>query len=76
MSIVRRSQLNKCMAEFMNTKLSFKDMSRLQRITCTKVLRGAMETRMGILLQSELQKSLDDIAGSGSVTADDYDTEY
>jgi len=70
------SQLNKCMAEFMNTKLSFKDMSRLQRITCTKVLRGAMETRMGILLQSELQKSLDDIAGSGSVTADDYDTEY
>jgi len=60
------SQLNKCMAEFMNTKLSFKDMSRLQRITCTKVLRGAMESRMGLLLQSELQKSLDDIAGSGS----------
>ena len=39
-------------------------------------VEGVMETRMGILLQSELQKSLDDIAGSGSVTADDYDTEY
>ena len=61
------------MAEFMNTKLSFKDMSRLQRITCTKVLRGAMETRMGLLLQSELQKSLDDIAGSGLVSDDNYE---
>ena len=59
-----RSQLNKCMAQFMNTKLKFSDLNRLQRISCTKELRTQMEERMGELLQSELQKSLDNIAGA------------
>ena len=56
-----RSQLNKCMAEFMNGKLKFSEMSRLQRISCTKELRNAMETRMGGLLKAELEKSLNEI---------------
>jgi len=55
------SQLNKCMAEFMNGKLKFSEMSRLQRISCTKELRNAMETRMGGLLKAELEKSLNEI---------------
>eukprot|EP00092_Neocalanus_flemingeri_P032486 GFUD01035332.1.p1 GENE.GFUD01035332.1~~GFUD01035332.1.p1 ORF type:complete len:621 (-),score=246.52 GFUD01035332.1:464-2326(-) len=55
------SQLNKCMAEFMNGKLKFSEMSRLQRISCTKELRNAMESRMGKLLQFELEKSLNEI---------------
>jgi len=55
------STLNKCMAEFMNGKLKFSEMSRLQRISCTKELRNAMETRMGKLLQFELEKSLNEI---------------
>lgn len=54
-------QLNKCMAEFMNGKLKFSEMSRLQRISCTKELRNAMESRMGKLLQFELEKSLNEI---------------
>ena len=52
------------MAQFMNTKLKFSDLNRLQRISCTKELRTQMEERMGELLQSELQKSLDNIAGA------------
>ena len=32
-----RSQLNKCMAEFMNGKLDFANLSRIKRINCTKV---------------------------------------
>ena len=56
-----RTQLNKCMAEFMNGKLKFSEMSRLQRISCTKELRNAMESRMGKLLQFELEKSLNEI---------------
>merc|ERR1719339_215569 len=55
------TQLNKCMAEFMNGKLKFSEMSRLQRISCTKELRNAMESRMGKLLQFELKKSLNEI---------------
>jgi len=55
------SQLNKCMAEFMNSKLKFSEMSRLQRISCTKELRNAMESRMGGLLKMELEKSLNEI---------------
>jgi len=55
------STLNKCMAEFMNGKLKFSEMSRLQRISCTKELRNAMEKRMGKLLQFELEKSLNEI---------------
>lgn len=55
------TQLNKCMAEFMNGKLKFSEMSRLQRISCTKELRNAMESRMGKLLQFELEKSLNEI---------------
>jgi len=55
------AQLNKCMAEFMNGKLKFSEMSRLQRISCTKELRNAMESRMGGLLKMELEKSLNEI---------------
>merc|ERR1719341_1080735 len=55
------TQLNKCMAEFMNGKLKFSEMSRLQRISCTKELRNAMESRTGKLLQFELEKSLNEI---------------
>ena len=49
------------MAEFMNQKLKFADLSRLQRISCTKGLRNSMESRMSELLKSELEKSLNDI---------------
>ena len=59
---VYMSQLNKCMAQFMNPKTKFSDLSRLQRISCTKEMRTAMEERMGDLLETELQKSLDNIA--------------
>ena len=45
--------MNKCMAEFMNGKLKFSEMSRLQRISCTKELRSSMENRIGKLLQAE-----------------------
>eukprot|EP00092_Neocalanus_flemingeri_P045096 GFUD01050237.1.p1 GENE.GFUD01050237.1~~GFUD01050237.1.p1 ORF type:complete len:620 (+),score=241.14 GFUD01050237.1:78-1937(+) len=63
------SQLNKCMAEFMNGKLKFSEMSRLQRISCTKELRNAMESRMGKLLQFELEKSLNEIETDSGVQA-------
>ena len=56
-----RTKLTKCMAEFMNGKLKFSEMSRLERITCTKELRNAMEMRMGRLLQAELEQSLNEI---------------
>ena len=56
-----RTQLTKCMAEFMNGKLKFSEMSRLERISCTKELRNAMEMRMGRLLQAELEQSLTEI---------------
>jgi len=53
--------LNTCMAEFMNGKLKFTEMSRNDRIRCTKKLRTAMETRKGELLEKELEKSLNEI---------------
>ena len=56
-----RPQLNKCMAQFMNAKLKFGEMSRLQRISCTKELRTVMESRMSKLLQFELENSLNEI---------------
>ena len=59
--LITRPQLNKCMAEFMNGKLKFSEMSRLQRISCTKVLRTAMESRKAELLKVELEKSLNEI---------------
>ena len=49
------------MAEFMNSKTNFSEMSRLVRIECTKGLRNKMEDRLAILLKSELEKSLDEI---------------
>ena len=50
-------------SHFMDTsRLSkFQDLSRTQRIACTKDLRTAMEDRMSSLLEVELQKSLNDI---------------
>jgi len=58
-------QLNKCMGEFMNGKLKFKEMNRIQRISCTKVMRNKMEDRMSELLSFELDKSLNEIQGAG-----------
>merc|ERR1712025_930480 len=55
------TQLNTCMAQFMNTKRKFTDMSRLDRISCTKELRNNMETRMADLLKTELENSLNEI---------------
>jgi hypothetical protein len=34
---VHRSELNKCMAVFMNSKLKFTQMTRVERLSCTKV---------------------------------------
>jgi hypothetical protein len=60
------SDLNKCMAQFMNPKLIFADMSRIERITCTKEIRNKMETQMIKLLQFEVTSSLDKIQIDGS----------
>ena len=71
------------MAEFMNGKLKFGELSRGQRIGCTKVregrrrgrrsllqgLRNLMETRMSALLSSELDKSLAQIQDNQEVEA-------
>jgi len=59
-------QLNKCMAQFMNRDLKFSEMSRRERITCTKGLRDTMEDRMAKLLQRELEKNLNEIQGESS----------
>merc|ERR1719282_992641 len=65
------TQLNTCMAQFMNTKRKFTDMSRLDRISCTKELRNSIETRMADLLKTELENSLNEIdtgdGGSGEI---------
>lgn len=53
--------LQKCMIEFMNPKVKFSEMSRLQRISCIKGLRNMMEDRTAALLQAELEKSLSSI---------------
>jgi len=55
-------QLNQCMKDFLDTKVQFSKMSRLQRISCIKVLRNSMEDRSAKLLQYELEKSLSGIS--------------
>jgi len=56
-------QVNRCMAEFMNRNLKFSQMSRSQRMSCTKNLRDSMEERMAELLQREVEKSLNGFEG-------------
>ena len=57
-----RIQLNECMTEFMAlTEEEFGYLSRLGRISCTKQLRTMMGQRMGVLLSSEVNRSLTDI---------------
>jgi len=48
-------QLNRCMAQFMNKNIQFSNMSRIQRISCTKEMRKTMEERVAKLLQKELE---------------------
>merc|ERR1711935_652877 len=47
--------------EFLSPKVKFSEMSRIQRISCIKGLRNAMEDRSARLLQFELEKSLSGI---------------
>ena len=57
-----RIQLNECMTDFMAlTEEDFGYLSRLERISCTKQLRTMMGQRMGVLLSSEVNRSLTDI---------------
>jgi len=60
-------QLNQCMKDFLDTKVQFSKMSRLQRISCIKVLRNSMEDRSAKLLQYELEKSLSGISNQNDV---------
>ena len=62
-----RTQLSKCMAEFMSGKVKFSKLSRLERISCSRTLRNIMEVRMNWLLRTELENSLDDISGADFV---------
>lgn len=39
-----RPQLTKCMIEFMNPKVKFTEMTRLQRISCIKVRMDVLVT--------------------------------
>jgi len=58
-------QLNQCMTDFMAlSEEDFGYLSRLGRISCTKQLRTMMGQRMGILLSSEVNRSLTDITTS------------
>jgi len=59
--------LNKCMIDFMNTKLKFTQMTRLERITCTKSLRTSMDARRSELLSQELEKSINEIGEDDEV---------
>lgn len=57
------SSATRCMSLFMNSKLKFKEMSRLQRITCTKNLKIQMEDRRSELLSKELENSINQFEG-------------
>jgi len=54
------------MIEFMSPRVKFSEMSRQDRIQCTKNLRTTMETRMADLLRVELENSLNDIGPEAS----------
>ena len=64
---IPRTQLSKCMAEFMSGKVEFNKLSRLERISCSRTLRNIMEVRMNWLLRTELENSLDEISGADLV---------
>lgn len=63
-------QLNACMIEFMSPRVKFSEMTRQDRIQCTKNLRTTMETRMADLLRIELENSLNDIGPEASEVTD------
>jgi len=60
----------KCMSLFMNSRLKFKDMSRLQRIQCTKNLKIQMEDRRSELLSKELENSINQFEGASQQNSD------
>jgi hypothetical protein len=49
----------------MNGRLKFEEMSKNQRIACTKVLRTKMEERMSEILSLELDQSFNQIQDQG-----------
>jgi len=67
MKKVYMPQVNKCMEEFLKPSVRFTQMSRQQRISCIKVLRGAIESRSTRLLQFELERSLDGISQQNEI---------
>ena len=46
------------MAQFMNPRLDFSMMNRIERISCAKELRDQIDSRMLKLLQFEVTRSL------------------
>merc|ERR1711872_970557 len=61
---------NKCMSLFMNSKLKFKEMTRMERIQCTKSLKVMMEDRRSDLLSKELENSIKQFEGASEEGGD------
>ena len=53
------------MSKFMNPKLKFTQISRMERMSCIKELGTSLENRKMSLLRSEVERSLELIGRSG-----------
>lgn len=65
-------KLGECLTVFMNPRIKFSQMTRMNRITCTKSFRTAMEVKRTNLLQSELNESINQI---GQANANENEVE-
>ena len=53
-----RPKLTMCMTKFMNNKLKFSQISRMERMSCIKQLGTGLENRKLSLLKADVDRSL------------------
>ena len=60
-----RDEITNCLAEMMNPRYRFEELTRAERVACIKGLRVTIEDRRGELLMKEIERRINEQSSNG-----------
>ena len=68
-SIYSRDEITNCLAEMMNPRYRFEELTRAERVACIKGLRVTIEDRRGELLMKEIERRISEQSSNAEYEA-------
>ena len=69
LSIYSRDEITNCLAEMMNPRYRFEELTRAERVACIKGLRVTIEDRRGELLMKEIERRISEQSSNAEYEA-------